>query len=139
MNVLRRQAERAQKELQQDKDNHERELQQAKDNHERELQHEKELIRKQGKIIEEERQKNNQLKEELRIYEESVLQGIMPNEPRIKTASRNESPDPNAPKHKRIKMGDEKSKDSLDLEVSSSEDKIGIYRNISWYRYSIIR
>jgi hypothetical protein len=66
------------------------------------------LIRAQGKIIEEERLKNNQLKEELRRYEESVLQGIMPNESKVRTTSHNESPDPNAPKHKRIKMGDEK-------------------------------
>jgi hypothetical protein len=33
---------------------------------------------------------------------------------------------PNAPKHKRIKMGDEKSKDNLDLEVSSSEETIRV-------------
>ena len=68
MNVLQRKADRALNELKQDKDNHERELQQARDDHARELQREKELIRKQEKIIEEERQKNNQLMEELRIY-----------------------------------------------------------------------
>ncbi len=44
MNVLQRQAERAQQELKE-----------AKDNHERELCQEKEMIREQGRIIEEER------------------------------------------------------------------------------------
>jgi hypothetical protein len=65
MDVLQKQKERAQLELKE-----------AKDNHEREMRHEKELIRAQGKIIEEERLKNNQLKEELRMFEENVLQGI---------------------------------------------------------------
>ncbi len=50
----------------------------------------------------------------------------MPNELKIRATSRDGSPDPNAPKHKRIKMGEEKSKDNLDLEIISSEDKIGI-------------
>ena len=64
--------------------------------------------------------------EELRAYEESVLQGIIPSEAKvIRTMSRNGSPDPNAPKHKRIKIGDEESKDNNELE-SSSEDKIEI-------------
>jgi hypothetical protein len=50
----------------------------------------------------------------------------MPNELKIRTTSRNESPDPNAPRHKRIKMGDEKLKENLDLEVSSSEEIIRV-------------
>ncbi len=82
------------------------------------------MIRAQGRIIEEERLKNNQLKEELLMFEENVLLGIMSNESKIRTESRNESPD--SPKHKRIKMGDEESKDNLELEVSTLEDKIRV-------------
>ena len=126
MGILQRKADRALNELKQDKDNHERELQLAKDNYERELHREKSLIRAQAIIIEEERKKVIQLKEELSMYEESVLLGMMPNEPRINTSSRNESPDPIAPKHKKIKMDDDKSEDKLVPEGSSSEDKIGI-------------
>ena len=115
MGVLQKQKERAQLELKE-----------ARDNHEREMRQERELIRAQGKIIEEERLKIIELKEELRAYEDSVLQGIIPSESKaIRTMSRNGSPDPNAPKHKRIKIGEEESKDNNELE-SSSEDKIGI-------------
>ena len=53
---------------------------------------------------------------------------MIPNESRIMAANRNESPDPSAPKHKKIKMDDDKSEDNLGLESSSSEDKIGIKR-----------
>ncbi len=69
------------------------------------MRNEKELIRAQGKIIEEERLKNNQLKEELRMFEENVLQGIMSSESKIMPKSRTESPA--SPKQKRIKIGDE--------------------------------
>ncbi len=113
MGVLQKLKERAQQELKE-----------ARDNHEREMRHQKELIRAQEKIIEEERQKNNQLKEELGMFEENVLQGIMSSESKIMPKSRTESPA--SPKHKRIKIGDEKPKDNNKLEINSSEDKIGI-------------
>jgi hypothetical protein len=90
------------------------------------MRQEKELIRAQRKIIEEERLKVIQLKEELRIIEENVLQGMIPNVSKIMAGDRNESPDPSAPKHKKIKMDDDKSEDNLGLEGSSSEDKINI-------------
>ena len=49
----------------------------------------------------------------------------MPSESKaIRTMSRNGSPDPNAPKHKRIKIGDEESKDNLDVEASTQEETI---------------
>ncbi len=54
------------------------------------MRHEKELIKAQEKIIEEERLKNKHLKEELRIIEENVLQGIMPNESKIRPKSLSE-------------------------------------------------
>jgi hypothetical protein len=44
---------------------------------------------------------------------------MMSNESKIKTKSPNESPD--SPKHKRIKMGEERSKDNLDRKDNSSE------------------
>ncbi len=81
ISVLQKQKERAQQELKE-----------AKDNHEREMRHEKELIRAQEKIIEKGRLKNNQLKEELRMYEENVLQGIMSSESKIMPKSCTESP-----------------------------------------------
>ncbi len=43
----------------------------------------------------------------------------MSNESKIKTKSHNESPD--SPKHKRIKMGEERSNDNLDFKDNSSE------------------
>jgi hypothetical protein len=113
MNILQRKATRA-----------EQELKDIKDKHEQELRHERDLNTQKEKIIEQERLKNEQLKEELRIFEENVLQGIMSNESKIKTKSHNESPD--SPKHKRIKMGEERSKDNLDLKDNSSEEIIRI-------------
>jgi hypothetical protein len=63
ISVLQKQKERAQQELRE-----------AKDNHERAIRHEKELYRTQARLMQEERLKNNQLKEELRVFEENVLQ-----------------------------------------------------------------
>ncbi len=87
---------------------------------------EKDLYRIQARLMEEERRKNNQLEEELRVFEENVLQGIMSGEPKIMPDNRNESPDPSAPKHKKIKIDDDKSEDNPDLESTSSEVTIGI-------------
>ena len=64
MTVLQRKAERA-----------EQELKDLKDKHERELRHERDKNSEKEKIIEEERLKNDQLIEELRGYEESILLG----------------------------------------------------------------
>ncbi len=44
---------------------------------------------------------------------------MMSNESKIQTKSHNESPD--SPKHKRIKIGEERSKDNLDRKDNSSE------------------
>ncbi len=108
MNVLQRKAERAQLELKE-----------AKDNYERELRHEKELIIAQRRIIEEERLKNNQLKEELRMFEEKQFLGIMPTESKeIKDKSSQGSPD--APKHKKIKIDVVTSTDDLHARDNSS-------------------
>jgi hypothetical protein len=114
MDILQKKAKRA-----------EQELKDIKDKHERELRHERDLNIQKEKIIEQERRRNEQLKEELRLYEESVLQGIIPSESKaIRTMSRNGSPDPNASKHKRIKIGDEGPKDNLDVEASTQEETI---------------
>ncbi len=113
MNILQRKAMRA-----------EQELKEIKDKHEQELRHERDLNTQKEKIIEQERLKNEQLKEELRIFEENVLRGIMSNESKIRPKSHTASPD--SPKHKRIKIGDEDPKDNKELKVISLEDKIGI-------------
>jgi hypothetical protein len=116
MNILQRKAIRA-----------EQEIKDIKEKHERELRHERDLNIQKEKIIDQERQKVEGLKEELRMYEESVLKGLMPGESKeIMEQSRNESPDPVAPKHKKIKISDEESKDNVESGISSSEDKIGI-------------
>jgi hypothetical protein len=94
MNVLQRKAERA-----------EQELKDIKDKHEQELRHKRDLNTQKEKIIEQERLKNELLKEELRIYEESILQGMMTNGSKIRNNSHKESPD--SPKHKRIKIVEE--------------------------------
>ena len=112
MSVLQRQAERAQQELKE-----------FKENHERELRHEKEMIIAQGKIIEEERQKNNKLKEELRIFEESILKGMMISGSKMETKSHKDSPE--SPKHKRVKIDEEGSSDNV-----SSQEIIGIKQEV---------
>ncbi len=115
MNVLQRKVERAQ-----------RELKEVKDNHERELRHEKELIIAQGRIIEEERLKNNQLKEELQIFEESILQGMIISE--SKTSAENHKESTESPKYKRIKMGKEESSDKLKSKDVNPDEIINIKR-----------
>ena len=115
MTVLQRKAERA-----------EQELEDIKDKHEREKRHERDKNSKKEKIIEQERQKNEQLKEELRTYEESILQGIMKSESTIRNNSHKESPD--SPKHKRIKIDEEESKDKLNPKDNSSDETIQIKR-----------
>ncbi len=113
MDILQRKARRA-----------ELELKDIKDKYEQELRHERDLNTQSEKIIDQERLKNEQLKEELRIFEENILQGMMTNEPKIRTKSHKESPD--SPKHKRIKMGEEESKDNLNPKDNSSEEIIKI-------------
>ncbi len=89
------------------------------------MRHERELNTQKEKIIEEERQKNEQLKEELRVFEENILQGIMPNESKeIRTKSPKDSPD--SLKHKRIKMGEEMPEDNSNHKDNSSEEIIKI-------------
>ncbi len=117
MTTLQRKAERA-----------EQELKDIKDKHERELRHEWDLNTEKEKIIEGERQKNELLKEELRTYEESILQGIMKSESTIRNNSHKESPD--SPKHKRIKIDEEESKDKLNPKDNSSEEAIKIKKEV---------
>ncbi len=107
MTVLQKQAARA-----------EQELKDIKDKHERELRHERDKNSEKEKIIEQERQKNELLKEELRTYEESILQGMAISGSTIRNNSHKESPD--SPKHKRIKIGEGESSDKL----GQSSDKL---------------
>jgi hypothetical protein len=110
--------------LQKQKERIQQELREANDKHESSLRSQKELYKTQARLYEEERRKNNQLKEELRLFEDNVLKGIMSSESKAMPKSRTGSPV--SPKPKRIKIGVEKPKVDDKHEGSSSEDKIGI-------------
>jgi hypothetical protein len=107
MTVLQKQAARA-----------EQEMKDIKDKHERELRHERDKNSENQKIIEQERRKNELLKEELKIYEENILQGMAISGSTMTNNSHKESP--NSPKHKRIKIVEEESSDKSE----QSSDKL---------------
>jgi hypothetical protein len=66
--------------------------------------------------------------EELRTYEESILQGMTISGSTIRNNSHKESPD--SPKHKRIKIDEEESNDKLNPKNNSLEETIKIKKEV---------
>ncbi len=94
--------------------NLERELTEVMDKHEREIKAKEDLCSMYKEDLEREIKKNKSLQEDIRDYEDKVLQGLIPS---VEKDGKSPSSIAEAPKSKRIKIEDEKELKIITVEV----------------------